>query len=1606
MVQATRTGSTIKSYQAGVNPFMNQLSKSELNRLCNEVLSALEIRESRLLNWGFINGAQSLEDIDEQLPDLLRHLPENSPEIDAIWQKAKDAGIDGADILQNLCDRKLLFKPGSRYRSRFAETVRSLYLLRQRFSEDDWQTGERLVSDMKLLLQRRRYPRRNITSDAVIQQLEQLPRITPGSLRIIKQLLQEANGANLKLACFQAQSIVRILRNLHSQEESAVVIGAGTGSGKTKAFYIPALAHIADNLGAQPYLQALALYPRKELLKDQLRETFLEARKLDTLLREQKKRPITVGAYYGDVPYDAAEILLGRKENWSRTRDKLGWICPYAVCPECGKTSMIWWEVDLKKEKEDNAHGHFGRYALIWCAHCQTPVGSEHLLLTRRQMATHPPDILFTTTEMLNRRLSNPAEHHLFGIGAENPPQLLLMDEIHLNEGIHGAQVAHLLRRWRYLRGEHASKGLCMVGLSATLSQAETFFSRLTGVPLAQTSYITPAEQDLVQEGLEYNLVLKGDPSSGTTLLSTSVRTAMLLCRILDPFEPSASGSESISGGAYGHRVFAFSDKLDVINRWYHIEKEVENPTEPYVRYLAVSNSSKTSKARYLLGQNWWFVSEIHGNSDVLNSGLRLDITSSQYEGVDRAANLVIASSTLEVGYNDPTVGAILQHKTPFSRAAFLQRKGRAGRQRDMRPWMVLVASAYGHDRWAFQHADVLFDPVLPPLNLPLENYYVRKIQATYVLLDWLALQLKRENIVVDMWWLLRSDRGARDLHMAHLRPRAAVLLRNLLEDDNQTNRFKEFVRNALGIQEDDEYAVDLLLWGEPRPLLYEVIPSLVRQLESDWQTIAFDEEAEWITTPWSDAVADRPLPDFLPAALFSDLKSPDMVIRIPDHRPKQEETVEIRAEEPLSLALALAEYTPGKVNKRFARKDKIRESHWLELPEVSHIIDSTVALEDLQIQFAPDVISIDVGGRSFSVLRPAILTLSIVPSHVRPTSSSRPIWESHFLTRSQRVKDSSPQDANDSSCGVVIPFRSASPWRKLIESVHAYTQVNDAWVEVTRLATGVDVHTRYEMGGERRATYQFSASGQPAAIGFQVDVDALEFVISPLDGEKLRNTPEWDQLYRLLGAHYFRHCLQQDENLRELKLSDLEMEWIWQLELTMITWVAIEQQLPLDAASAYVDQHREALAGKVLAIIFRNQPMDKVTQTETEEGGTTEKRVEQLVSVANETEDEEEKIGFLQAKILQQISAPLIQSVLKTHVSVLWDDQSIGLEQWLQTVYTFTFGAAIFSTLVELTPDVNLDDLHLDIVNQSIWISEAAAGGVGLIAKIADTLTQYPRRFDLQLKKALMHCDREQLAYSLDAVAALISGNHQPLQNLFQEIRHSSDLPQIEKTRRTLSTLLDAEGIVANRQLGSALNTKFLRPNSGTDTDHLVAELVSFWQREESRLRCAIDLRIIAAIAPQIEPLGTHIADVLSRIGENNGRDDAANLAYNLAQSLLWTHCHDSCPDCIERPQRYQNGPKPSRALLLALADLSEENVQFNDADWQQMLNDQLATAFQAQLYCTADELTDCVTQIRRLLTTPIEVGYQHAYPIIERIERNEHSWLIHLILPDLIEE
>ena len=128
----------------------------------------------------------------------------------------------------------------------------------------------------------------------------------------------------------------------------------------------------------------------------------------------------------------------------------------------------------------------------------------------------------------------------------------MLLDETHTYTGVHGAQVALLVRRWR----QRVRSRVQFVGLSATLTDAQGFFEELTGIRPGGITAIS-SDDDLIEEGNEYQMALRGDPVSGTSLLSTSIQASMLLARLLDPLDVSPSGD------VFGRKLFVFTDDLE-----------------------------------------------------------------------------------------------------------------------------------------------------------------------------------------------------------------------------------------------------------------------------------------------------------------------------------------------------------------------------------------------------------------------------------------------------------------------------------------------------------------------------------------------------------------------------------------------------------------------------------------------------------------------------------------------------------------------------------------------------------------------------------------------------------------------------------------------------------------------------------------------------------------------------------------------------------------------------------------------------------------------------------------------------------------------------------
>jgi hypothetical protein len=197
--------------------------------------------------------------------------------------------------------------------------------------------------------------------------------------------------------------------------------------------------------------------------------------------------------------------------------------------------------------------------------------------------------------------------------------------------------------------------------------------------------------------------------------------------------------------------------------------------------------------------------------------------------GVTRGLDLIVATASLEVGFNDPGVGCIIQHKAPRDAAQFLQRRGRAGRPRGMRPWTLVVLSDYGRDRLAYQGYEQLFDPELRPRHLPFASRYIQRMQATYALLDFLARELGPTLSSGSVWSTLALpvDTTKPYAPSGKKRQQAIVeLLVRFLDDPQALTDLTDHLRQALQLSAQE---VQILLWEYPRPILTAVIPTALR---------------------------------------------------------------------------------------------------------------------------------------------------------------------------------------------------------------------------------------------------------------------------------------------------------------------------------------------------------------------------------------------------------------------------------------------------------------------------------------------------------------------------------------------------------------------------------------------------------------------------------------------------------------------------------------------------------------------------------------------------------------------------------------------------------
>jgi len=1514
-----------------------------LQAFVSEFLTFLEKREERLLSWGFYNVRWTIPEIEEAFSS------EAPAELQSRWADLASQGHSIESLLLQMRQRSLIYQvPNAEasYRTRFAEGIRLLASLRQLFKADDWAAGPRLVSDIKLKISPRLYPRRDQIAESVWARLQ--PHCPPAHAELMRQcffaLAAKKEGGHFSFSGFQLRAFEHIFKTYGSSGFNGSVVCAGTGSGKTKAFYVPAFLRIAPALAGAPFTKIIAIYPRNVLLADQLREAISEAEKLRPILIANGLRPVRFGALLGGTPY-ARWFDDANQQHYYWAKRGNAAVIPYLKSPaDGGRSDLVWRDADRKA----------GRTCLYREGAAQPDVPDGALAITREDLQANPPDVLFVSLEMLNREMCNPQWEAAFGMrrAPEQSPRLLLLDEVHAHEGLAGAQVAWVLRRWRYWA---RLKSLHVVGLSATLRDAPQHLARVASLAPSSVEEFRPrpglgADGELEAEGGEYSLAVKGDPAAGASLLGTSIQAGMLLSRLLTPRALGASGAAAPIRPEefYRKKVFGFSDNLDSVNRWFSDMSDAETRRLASLRQPPPAAVPEPIKRRRFDEGQVWEIARLIGHN--LDSPLTVTRCSSQDPGADANSDLIIATSSLEVGFDDPEVGAMLHHKRPTSMSSFIQRKGRAGRTRGSRPWTVVVLSDYGADRWAFHSAEQLFQPEVDSLVLPALNPYVLRVQLSHFLIDWIGRRIGG-NVSAFRYLMGPSnffpDQAAQSS--------ARDLLRGLLDQGHVWKQFErdlqQFFRFSSGLNEDSAKGLlNNLLWHEPRPLLMQVVPTLLRKLEANW-AYAYPP----VRAAVEDKGAGRPLPQFIPKATFAELEVGEAVVELQPHGAIQ------RQPESLPISRLLFEACPGRVSKRFATAQG-EPGYWIERSAALQAGPNTASIEQV---FPHHTFLEAVAG--VAIFQPDAASLVHRPKEVTDTSNAQWIWQTVARVQGE---------------GELLPVRAVAPWSHVFNEACAYLHSSSAWLELVRYSE----ESRFEMRRSKQAvsgSLRLQRAGDAGsverqAVGFRLRADGVRFVLS---AEHLDSRPPLsDAVLDRFRADYFKFRVSQSPDLRGL-VNPFQAEWLSDMSLAMLDATATAQKCSLAEAQGHLDGVRPQSAARVLDVIF------------------------QMRGVSVSGVEEEAK---LRKTLIEAWSVPAIRDALAALEPVLWSPPDESFSAWVRQRYAATLGQALRSAMVSLAPQVSEDDLVLDVLPRpdggyDLSIAETSSGGVGQIETIVREMQRQPRRYLDGLEFALNFCEREQAAANLLVAAREACRPASHVHAAFDQVRQAAGFAALQKASEQLRSALQAQGFSAARPVVVSVVNKLLRPGSSGASDRLIHRLNRAWRRRSDHLGISVPARTFAYTYAQHSKIGPLLRSYFASIG---GEPPTEPQLFAQLQQLLFESCPDSCPECLNQRGRYYDLGLPSRALArdwLGI-EIPEVSLDADPAGWLEAAREILRTAGRVRLVASAAQRVALAQALPALAVAELELESLQASVSVARIEQSADRVAVVLHIPDFV--
>ena len=168
----------------------------------------------------------------------------------------------------------------------------------------------------------------------------------------------------------------------------------------------------------------------------------------------------------------------------------------------------------------------------------------------------YPPQIIVTTLETLKRRLQNPIVVKKIGRRIVR----VVLDEIHLVQGLTGSHVIRLIRRLRAINGRTR---IFWTASSATVAAPDNHASMVFSVWRKHVNVIGPLKDDLITYGIVNHVFLK--PSPLMSQMGTLVNATSLL---VHGRRTNLHALHTSRNPTRNPKTIGFADDLDLLGRW------------------------------------------------------------------------------------------------------------------------------------------------------------------------------------------------------------------------------------------------------------------------------------------------------------------------------------------------------------------------------------------------------------------------------------------------------------------------------------------------------------------------------------------------------------------------------------------------------------------------------------------------------------------------------------------------------------------------------------------------------------------------------------------------------------------------------------------------------------------------------------------------------------------------------------------------------------------------------------------------------------------------------------------------------------------------------